>query len=260
MNMGLVSVVTLTHNRPDALLRASASVAAQQGVEVEHVIVGDDAGYLDDPSYLRRLRDRQPRTVVRNVPRTPDHDGEYLFARLGRLRNIGIDLASGEFVAQLDDDNTYTPDHLSSLVRVLRDNPAVDVAHSWRRLVAEDGSDYVPDLIDPWHPYPERQAESYADLESVGVFERGSSIVRDRLRAGDRVIGRIDTSELLVRREFHARRRFAESFSAVRQKLQWSEDYEFAVELARSGVEVVSSRRATVNYTMGGYSNSEVVS
>ncbi|MET7338499.1 glycosyltransferase [Nonomuraea sp. NPDC005650] len=257
MNNTLVSVVTLTHARPEALLRACASVAAQQDVDVEHIIIGDDAGYLNDPDYVRRLSRQHGRTIVKNVPREAGHADEYLSARVGRLRNLGIDLAGGEFVAQLDDDNAYDPEHLSSLVTLLRDNPAAEVAHSWRRLVDKNGASYVPDLVDPWHPFPAHRAASYESLEAAGVFERGSSVVRDRLWAGDRLIGRIDTSEFLVRRAFHAEMRFAETFSAARRKLQWSEDYAFAIELARRKVDVVCSHRPTVIYTMGGYSNVE---
>ncbi|MFJ9457450.1 glycosyltransferase family 2 protein [Kitasatospora sp. NPDC101447] len=259
MTLPEVSVVTLTRDRPDALLRAVRSVAAQTGVAVEQIVVGDDADHLRDPDHLAQLRAVLPGIVIENVARPAAP--EYRSARLGRLRNRGIALATGEFVGQLDDDNTFAPDHLSSLVRALTDNPHVEVAHSWRLLVDPAGQPYVPDGEDPWHPDPdpERRALSYRYLCEHGVFTPGSNVVRDRFASGGTVLARIDTSEYLVRRRFHAGTGFPETFSPARQKLEWTEDFVFALQLARAGVEVVCTERATVNYTMGGFSNSHAL-
>lgn len=249
------SVVTLTHNRPERLIAAMRSVAAQTGLTVQHIVIGDEASYLDDPAFVARLRDEFPSAVVRNITRRADAENEYLPARLGRLRNLGISLAAGEFVAQLDDDNTFAPDHLISLVTLLRQAPHVNVAHSWRKLIGPDGLPFIPDGEDPWHPDPRRRGDSYRELQRLGVFTPGSNVVRDTLRVGDRVIGRVDTSEFLVRREFHRFRRFPETFSRARQLMEWTEDYAFGLDLARAGEPVLCSERATLNYHMGGYSN-----
>ncbi|MCW5252468.1 MULTISPECIES: glycosyltransferase family 2 protein [unclassified Streptomyces] len=253
----LVSVVTLTHDRPDALLRCVRSVAAQDGVRTEHVIVGDACPRLDDEGFVAALRDVRADLVIHNQRRAPGFETSYLSSRLGRMRNVGIALSRGAFVAQLDDDNAYRPGHLRTLVRALEDSPDAGVAHSWRRLVTDAGEEFVPAGEDPWWPVVEGRAarsESYRRLVRLGVFVPGSPVVRDVFKVDGELVARLDTNELLVRREIHDKVPFREEFSRARQKMQWTEDFTFAIDLARAGIDVVCTRRATVDYTMGGCS------
>ncbi len=254
-----VTVVTLTRDRPGLLRRAMESVAAQRDVAVRHVVVGDACPWLGDEAFVRQLRADFPQALVIDVARTPESAATYLPARLGALRNFGIARDDGVFVAQLDDDNTFQPDHLASLRRALDDAPHAGAAHSWRTLHLPDGTPFVPDGEDPWHPDPRLRAESYQLLVKDGVFEPGSAVVRDVFAVGGRVVARVDTSEFLVRREVVERVGYPADFSRARQRLQWTEDYVFALELSRAGVEVVCSRRATLDYRMGGYSNREAL-
>jgi GT2 family glycosyltransferase len=249
----LVTVVTVTRARPEGLLRAMRSVAAQEGVRTRHVVVGDDCPALADPVFAARLRRDFPEAIVDNRPRTTEE--EYVFARIGRLRNHGIALSEGEFVAQLDDDNRLEPNHLGSLVDTLERTPTAGVAHSWRRLVLADGTDFAPPGLDPWHPFPDEQAASYRRLVAMGVFSPGSPVVRDLFRHDGALIARVDTSEFLVRREVHRDIGFPTAFPPGQQRRQWSEDFVFAVQLDRAGIEVACSRLPTLVYTMGGLSN-----
>jgi glycosyltransferase involved in cell wall biosynthesis len=173
------------------------------------------------------------------------------------MRNLGISLSRAAFVAQLDDDNAYHPQHLRTLVDALEGAPGAGVAHSWRRLVTGEGTEYVPADEDPWWPVLEGRAartESYDRLVGLGVFVPGSPVVRDVFKVDGELIARLDTNELLVRREIHDKVPFREEFSRARQKMQWTEDFTFAIDLARAGIDVVCSRQATVDYTMGGCS------
>lgn len=253
----LVSVVTLTHNRPQALLRCVRSVAAQEGVRTEHIVVGDACPALADEGFVAELRAVRADIVLHNQQRAPDFEARYLSSRLGQMRNLGISLSHGAFVAQLDDDNAYHPQHLRTLVDALERFPDVGVAHSWRRLVTEEGEEFVPAGEDPWWPVVEGRAarsESYDRLVALGVFVPGSPVVRDVFKVEGELIARLDTNELLVRREVHDKVPFREEFSRARQKMQWTEDFTFAIDLARAGIEVVCTRQATVDYTMGGCS------
>lgn len=254
----LVTVVTLTHNRSTLLERAMESVAAQRGVRVEHIVLGDRCPQLANAAVIARLTALFPNALVHNInaesdPHLPMH---YLSARLAYLRNLGARLGTGEFVAQLDDDNTFDLDHCESLTAILRRHPEAGAAYSWRKLWYADGSPYVPDCEDPWHPDPQRRAHSYQALRGHGVFEPGSQVVRDMLISEDgRLVARVDTSEFLVRRDVLNRIPFPEHFSAARQKLEITEDVAFCQALYRGGVKVLPSEHATLNYYMGGYSN-----
>ncbi|MCX5205055.1 glycosyltransferase [Streptomyces sp. NBC_00237] len=253
-----VTVVTPTKGRPHLLTRALASVARQEGVAVQHVVVGDDCPHLADPEALRTLRARFPHAEFLNVTPDafPDLPSDYLPARLSRLRNLGIVRAHGDYVAHLDDDNAYHPDHLRTLVAALEADEESEVAYSWRHLRQSDGSDFVPDGEDPWHPVPGRRAASYATLVEQGVFVPGSAVVRDAMRVVDgRTLSRVDTNELLVRRDTHRRIPFPTDFSVWQRILETTEDMAFCQALQQHGTVSVCSERATVDYYMGGYSN-----
>jgi len=93
----LVTTVIPTYRRPGGLIAAVRS-ALGQTVRDHRVIVVDDGGGLppdlpDDPR-LRAV------SLARNT------------AVLGVVRNVGIRLADSPFVAFLDDDNLWEPNHL----------------------------------------------------------------------------------------------------------------------------------------------------
>jgi glycosyltransferase involved in cell wall biosynthesis len=102
------SVVIPVYNRADALGGAISSVLAQSEHDFEIVVVDD--GSTDDPA---RVVDsfRDPRI---RFHRQGNRGG-------GAARNAGIDLARGRFIAFLDSDDAYLPDHLATMRRLLAD-------------------------------------------------------------------------------------------------------------------------------------------
>ncbi len=118
-----VTVVTCTFGRPELLKRAVASVQAQTYRDVRHLIV-EDAG---------------------NVPSAQgmDLDGAQVITMGHRTgwpgficRNLGAQQAETELIAFLDDDNWYEPEHLETLVGLLRERNADFVWASsrlWRK-------------------------------------------------------------------------------------------------------------------------------
>jgi hypothetical protein len=253
-----VTVITLTRERPVELLRAARSVVRQQGVSVEHLIVGDDCSALADPAVQDEIRRVAPSAIVMNVPRTAQ-SAEFSPARQGALRNLATARASAQLIAHLDDDNEYEPDHLASLERTLAETPGAEAAHSWRKLFYPDGTPFVLAGVDPWLAEEAERAESFARMEALGVFVAGSNVVRDRLDAGREIIPRIDTSEWLLTRALTERIPWPASFSRGQERLVYSEDLLLAVRFRRLGVKVVCSRRATLRYFMGGQSTRDAV-
>jgi GT2 family glycosyltransferase len=249
----LVTVITPTRGRPEAIRAAITSVRSQTLSEVEHLVLGDDC-----PDLARRLgalRHEFPLVMIENVPSEPSAKA-YPPARTARIRNLGIRRARGTFIAHLDDDNTFEPDHLATLVTCLRANPQAVAAHSWRRLVTSGGEPFVPGPLNPWIADPARSAANYTELADSGVFQPGSNIMRDR------VVGRkgqefflVDVSELLVRAEFHRAHPFPAHYSASQVEAGLCEDKAWCIRVVRAGHQIARSGRVTLRYAMGGYSN-----
>ena len=115
----LISVITPTWKRhTDLLMGAIPTVAAQTGVELEHIVVSDGP----DPM-LRRI---VPRRV--QYFELPEHDPDKHWG--APARNFGLTKVSGEFIAYLDDDDLWEPDHLETLLDALRADPEAQWARS----------------------------------------------------------------------------------------------------------------------------------
>jgi glycosyltransferase involved in cell wall biosynthesis len=110
------SVITPTWQRHGLLLqRAIPSVAAQDYQALEHIIVSDGPDPVlaagRDGGFDRNVR-------FEELPEHPD-------AQWGHHARLhGIDLAKGSYIAYLDDDNSWHPDHLRLLVAALEETGA----------------------------------------------------------------------------------------------------------------------------------------
>jgi len=105
--MTQISVVIPTYARSGLLRQALTSVAFQEAVDVE-VIVVNDAG-PDVSGVVGEFARRMP---VRLIDQ-PVNRG------LSAARNTGIDAAAGEYLALLDDDDVYLKGHLKTAVATL---------------------------------------------------------------------------------------------------------------------------------------------
>lgn len=115
----LVSVCVPTYNRGPLLIeRAVTSVLAQTYQNLELVIVGDHCtdntaellSRIQDPRlkfYNLPSRDRKYRQTVEN----------HWFVGGAIPANKAMELARGQWIARVDDDDTWTPDHIEKLLR-----------------------------------------------------------------------------------------------------------------------------------------------
>lgn len=161
-----ISVITPTRDRAGVLGRAIASVRAQTYGNIEHVIV-DDASNDGTQELLNVLANDQT-IVVRNETAL----GE------GGARNRGLDAASGDIVAFLDDDNSFAPNWLRTVAWLFSSRPEAQVAYGVR--LVDDGarhrgldrSDGLPELeLEEWD-HAEQRRRNLVDV-NVLVHRRG---------------------------------------------------------------------------------------
>ncbi|CAB4130773.1 Glyco_tranf_GTA_type domain containing protein [uncultured Caudovirales phage] len=97
----MVSVIIPTYNRPELLAKAISSAAKQSYINTEIIVVGDKCPTLNE------IMGHNIRSV--NLANNYGSGGAV-------PRNVGIMLAQGEYIAYLDDDNEWAPDHISSVM------------------------------------------------------------------------------------------------------------------------------------------------
>lgn len=136
----MISVITPTWQRHQLLTeRCMPSVYGQSADLVEHVIVSDGP----DRELAMLLSQDLWRRPIGTRPLVVDQLSEHIDGTIdygSRARNRGLELATGEWIAYLDDDNAYRPKHLQRL-RALLDRSGADFAYS-RMHVHFDGGDY----------------------------------------------------------------------------------------------------------------------
>ncbi|MCL4533651.1 MAG: glycosyltransferase [Bacteroidetes bacterium] len=148
----LVSVIIPTYNRPDRLKLAVESVLRQTYPNFEVIVVNDGG-----PAAEEAIKESYGGGRVWYV-----HVGRNL--ERSAARNLGLRLARGKYIAYLDDDDFYEPQHLETLVEALEASGA-QVAYTDARRLWEfkEGDGYVVKRVD--QPYS-RDFESDAMLVS----------------------------------------------------------------------------------------------
>lgn len=113
----LVSITTATYNRAKFLVESTLpAVLAQSYKNIEWLIVGD---YCTDNTAELLATIDDPRVRFFNLPKRP----RYPRNKQKRWKVVGVqainmahDMAGGSWVAHLDDDDVFTPDHIQKLL------------------------------------------------------------------------------------------------------------------------------------------------
>lgn len=124
--MPSIAVVIPTYNRAGLVTRAIETVFAQS-VPAQEIIVVDDGSKDNTREVLAGVGTR-----IR-----PIHQ---VNAGLSGARNTGIQAATSEWVAFLDDDDEYTPDRLAVVSESIRRHPDAIVHMTNIAIVSADGS------------------------------------------------------------------------------------------------------------------------
>lgn len=131
----LVSVMLPTYKRAALLVeRTLPPILAQTYTNIEVIVVGDRT--IDDTEErLKLLND--PRVRFVHVPEEsiilPKDPKRKWFLGGAVQRNRGLQEAKGEWIAETDDDDIFTPDHIASLLKFARDNDYEFVSGQYER-------------------------------------------------------------------------------------------------------------------------------
>ena len=133
----LVSVIVPTYNRPDMLAEALQSILDQTYPNIE-IIVVNDAGQ-DVSGVVAKLNSSNKINYIA-------HDRNQ---GLAAARNMGIHASKGSYIAYLDDDDIYFPEHVATLVdRLKNGGHAVAYSDAYRGLQTLEGDRYVVKVRD----------------------------------------------------------------------------------------------------------------
>lgn len=125
--MSKASIIIPTRNRPDLLLQRSLPSALDQTFDDYEILIIDDAS---EKKYI-----------------VPKYQHVYYHKNKKRMglaynRNLGADLATGEYIVSLDDDNELHPDFLSRTVAYLEKHLDVAAVGVGKQIIYPEGAVY----------------------------------------------------------------------------------------------------------------------
>lgn len=129
-----VSVVISTYDRPERLANALESVCAQTYDDFEVVVVDDNS---PDRASVQAVYEKWGTLLDE---RKVDFFGYFLDENTGYQcipKNRGIERARGDYIAYLDDDNTWRPEHLAECVKAIEADFSTDLVYTRLRYHVE---------------------------------------------------------------------------------------------------------------------------
>lgn len=126
----LISVIIPTYNDGDLLERCLRSVAAQQALSVEVIVVDDGSTRPEALAGIAQATTQFPET---RLIRTPN-------AGPSAARNRGLAESRGTWIAFVDADDELAPDGLVTRLALAEEDPAVTATYGAVTFVEPDGS------------------------------------------------------------------------------------------------------------------------
>ena len=181
-NKELVSIIIPTYNRPDFLKKALESIVTQTYKNIEAIVINDAGKDVSDI-----IDTFQGRLTVKYLSNTLNQDR-------AAARNTAIKHASGQYIAYLDDDDVFYPDHIETALKVLTTTDyKVVYTDACRACQIKDGNSYktikkdVPYSIDYTKGIFYKTnitpilcvVHDRACLEGVGMFDESLSVLED---------------------------------------------------------------------------------
>ena len=159
-------------------MRAFRSLQAQTFRDWEYIIV-DDGSTDNSAQIIAETPDPRLKTVVRTANRGA-----------GAALNVGVERATGRYLAFLDADDEFLPAHLEAHVALMENEPGIDMLWGGIDLIVKDeDQSWVPDVL--------------------------------------RGYGFIHVSDCVVQGTFFVRRRVFDSVRYTEDRSVWYQDFEF---------------------------------
>jgi glycosyltransferase involved in cell wall biosynthesis len=143
-NLPLLSVVTPIYNPPLEFLAAAVESVFGQVYASWELCMADDAS--TDPGvreFLEQLAQRDRRVRVQSRERN---------GNISAATNSAAQLASGEFVVLLDQDDLLTPDALAEIALCAAAHPDADIIYSDDDKIDSDGRRFAAQFKPDWSP------------------------------------------------------------------------------------------------------------
>jgi len=156
-----IACIIPTYKRPEGLTSAINSILTQEYRDFVIIVVDDGAGLPTLPC--------DPRLFAVSLSRN--------CGIAGLVRNVGIRLSRSEFIAFLDDDNIWTPNHLVVSTQALEQG--ADLIYTAVRRRRPDGAE-LDILSKPFNRHQFSDESSFVDTNAI-VLRRAACLLFSRL-------------------------------------------------------------------------------
>ncbi len=141
----LISIIIPVYNIEEKYLRPCLDSCLNQTYENIEICISDDNS--PDPSVRTVLSEYESKYSNVRVEYRKEN------GRISENSNSALSLASGEFIALVDDDDTLEPYSILEMVRYLNDHPDTDFLYSDEDMLSEDGKKrHDPRFKPDWSP------------------------------------------------------------------------------------------------------------
>lgn len=145
--MDLISTIVITYKRPlNVLARAIQSILCQTYKYIEVIVVNDAPEEKklskDISDYIDSLRDSRVRYI--------EHEKNM---GANTARNTGLKIATGKYIAYLDDDDEWLPEKLETQYKAIQGNNSIGLVYSGFYIRSERTEDVKKDTVIPKKDY-----------------------------------------------------------------------------------------------------------
>ncbi len=206
----LVSVIIPTYNRPTYLEETIYSVVNQTYINIEIIVVDDGS----KSNYAEQICKK-----FKNC--------EYYFKENGGLssaRNYGISKAKGKFIAFLDDDDFWREDKLQKQVKVLVNNPTIDLVHSSASVVDRYGKEIGQIIGASQNKIHKRSGNVFWNALGVWVVKSPTPLIRKNVFQLDLMFD--ETIKVGEDLDFYQRMFYRHKVLYINEPLAFYRDYE----------------------------------